>query len=92
MLLAYYDCESSKGTANACILSISGVLVSTDSPEPIESFTLYSKPRKSRPVEVDAMLINGLDLDFLSKQDSYGVMLKKLVKIFARWKIKERFL
>ena len=86
MLLAYYDCESSKGTANACILSISGVLVSTESPEPIESFTLYSKPRRSRPVEVDAMLINGLDLDFLSKQDSYGVMLKKLVKIFTKWK------
>ena len=79
MLFAYYDIESTSGRQTATILSISGVLVENDSPKPIDQFTFYSRPRKSRPVEVDAMLINGLDLNFLSQKDTYGNMLKKLV-------------
>ena len=82
MLFAYYDIESDSGhMGKASCLSISGVLVSDESDKPIQKFTLYSRPRKSRPIEVDAMLVNGLDLDFLSKQDTYGVMLKKLVRL-----------
>jgi len=89
MLFCYYDCESDSGhMSKASVLSISGVLVSDESDKPVEKFTLYSRPRKSRPIEVDAMLVNGLDLDFLSKQDTYGVMLKKLVEILTKWKNK----
>ena len=54
LLFAYYDIESTSGRQTATILSISGVLVENDSPKPIDQFTFYSRPRKSRPVEVDA--------------------------------------
>ena len=88
MLFAYYVIESTSGRHTATILSISGVLVENDSPKPIDQFTFYSRPRKSRPVEVDAMLINGLDLNFLSQKDTYGNMLKKLVDKLTEWKNK----
>ena len=88
MLFAYYDIESTSGRLGATILSISGVLVKNDSPKPLDQFTLFSRPRKSRPVEVDAMLINGLDLDFLSQKDTYGNMFKKLVDKLTEWKNK----
>lgn len=88
MLFAYYDIESDSGSFfKASCLSISGVLCS-DKFEIIEKFTFLSRPRKSRPLEIDAMLINGLDLDELAKQDTYGVMLQKLVDKFTEWKNK----
>ena len=60
MLFAYYDIESDSGSFfKASCFSISGVLCS-DKFEIIEKFTFLSRPRKSRPLEIDAMLINGL--------------------------------
>ena len=47
---------------------------------------------KSRPLEVDAMLVNGPDVDYLMKQDTYGVMLKKLEEKFTKWKKWELYL
>ncbi|MDC1212718.1 hypothetical protein N8016_02875 [Pelagibacteraceae bacterium] len=88
MLFAWYDIESDSGACGkASILSISGVL-SNDNFQILDEFTYLSKPRKSRPLEVDAMLVNGLDVEDLLKQDSYGVMLKKLVDKFTDWKSK----
>lgn len=86
MMFAWFDIESDSGACQkASVLSISGVLTN-DNFQILEEFTLESKPRRSRPLEVDAMLVNGLDIDHLMKQDTYGVMLKKLEEKFTKWK------
>ena len=86
MMFAWFDIESDSGACGkASVLQISGVL-SNDNFQILDEFTLSAKPRKSRPLEVDAMLVNGLDVDYLMKQDTYGVMLKKLEEKFTKWK------
>ncbi len=86
MMFAWFDIESDSGACQkASVLSISGVLTN-DNFQVLEEFTLEARPRRSRPLEVDAMLVNGLDIDHLMKQDTYGVMLKKLEEKFTKWK------
>ena len=86
MMFAWFDIESDSGACQkASVLSISGVLTN-DNFQVLDEFTLEARPRRSRPVEVDAMLVNGLDIDHLMKQDTYGVMLRKLEEKFTKWK------